>query len=571
MPARKKDNQPSRIEVKDYPRLITRPGGLGLMEERQIYSRAIYVLFGVVAVVLLIACANLANLLLARATMRRAEIRTRLALGASRGRLIRQLLTESLLIAALGGLAGMLFSVWGEGALAAIADPETGILPSGVATGLSSPVIVFTGALTLVTALLFGLVPAWGTSHFDVVTTLNQDRRTTSRSRLGGGLIVLQVGLSVVLLSGSGLLLRTLYNLGKVPLGFNQDRLLVFTLRPEQGGYKGERLLRFYDDLLARLDALPGVRAATFGRIPLIAQYAWNTNVLLPGEAEHSAGDHNVDRQMVRENFFATLEIPRLRGRAFTARDDERAPQVAIVNQTFVRQFFPNTDPIGQRVTDIDGHREVEIVGVVGDTKYSSQRNELAPLLYTPWRQETRNVGEMHFALRSDEDPSALAGSVQRIVRDLDAGLPVTEIGTQVARSRASVGRERVYAQVLTFFGGLALLLAAIGLFGVLAYSVAQRTKEIGIRMALGARGADVVRMIVVQGLRPAVVGLVLGLGAAVGLGRTVADLVYGIPASDPGTLAGVCALLLSIAGLAAFLPARRAARVDPLVALKVD
>jgi predicted permease len=432
-------------------------------------------------------------------------------------------------------------------------------------------VIVFAGALTILTALLFGLVPAWGASRVDVVTTLNQDRRTASRSRLGGGLIALQVGLSVVLLAGSGLLLRSLYNLAKVPLGFNQDRLLVFTLRPEQGGYKEERLLRFYDDLLARFDALPGVRAATFGRIPLVAEYSWNTNVLLPGEVEHSAGDHNVDRQMIRENFFEALEIPRLRGRAFTAHDDERSPLVAIVNQTFVRRFFPNADAIGQRVTDIDEHREVEIVGVVGDTKYRNQRDDLAPLLYTPWRQETRNMGEAHVALRTDRDPSALASGVQRVVRDLDAGLPVTEIGTQVARSRATVGHERVYAQVLTFFGGLALLLAAIGLFGVLAYSVAQRTKEIGIRMALGARGTDVVRMIVVQGLRPTVIGLVLGLGAALGLGRTIADLVYGVPPSDPGTLAGVCVLLLSIAGLAAFLPARRAARVDPLVALKAE
>ena len=571
MPAPKKDNEPARIEPKDYPRLIARPGGLGLMEERHVYSKAISILFAVVAVVLLIACANLANLLLARSAMRRAEIRTRLALGASRGRLIRQLLTESLLIAALGGLAGVLFSLWGNSALAAIADRETGILPNGVSAGLSSPVVVFAVALTVATALLFGLVPAWGTSHYGVIATLNQNRRTASRSRLGGGLIALQVGLSVVLLSGAGLLLRTLHNLENVPLGFNQDRLLVFTLRPEQGGYKGERLLRFYDELFARLDALPGLRAATFGRIPLIAQYSWNTNVLLPGEVAHSAGDHNVDRQMIRENFFETLEIPRLRGRSFTARDDERAPQVAVVNQTFARRFFPDSDPVGRRVTDTDEDREVEIVGVVGDTKYDDQRHEIAPLLYTPWRQESRVVGEMHFALRSAEDPSALARSVERIVHDLDAGLPVTEMGTQAARSRATVGRERVYAQVLTFFGGLALLLAAIGLFGVLTYSVAQRTQEIGIRMALGARGGDVVRMIVVQGLRPAVLGLILGLGGAVALARTIADLVYGIPASDPGTLAGVGLLLLGIAGLAAFIPARRAARVDPLIALRTE
>ncbi len=571
MPPPRRDNEPSRIEPRDYPRLITRPGGLGLTERRQRYSRPIYTLFGVVGLVLLIACANLANLLLARAALRRGEIRTRLALGASRARLIRQLLTESVLIAVLGGLAGVLFAVWGAGALAAIAGPEAGIVPHGVSAGLSKPVIAFAIALTLVTALLFGLAPAWGTSRFDLARTLNQNRRTVARSRLGGGLIVVQVGLSVILLSGAGLLLRTLHNLETVPLGFNQDRLMVFALRPEQGGYQNERLLQFYDTLLARLDALPGVRAATFARIPLIGAYSWNTNILLPGERARAAGDHIVNRQMVRENYFEALEIPRLRGRAFTARDDERAPRVAIVSATLARSLFPGGDPIGQRVVDPDEKWEAEIVGVVGDTKYDSQRSEIEPLLYTPWRQDARNVGEMYFSLRAAEDPAALAHTVERVVHALDAGLPVTEVGTQAARSRATVGRERVFAEVLTFFGGLALLLAAIGLFGVLAYSVAQRTNEIGIRMALGARGDDVVRMIVVQGLRPAMLGLIVGLGGALALGRTVAGLVYGIRAADPTTFAAVSLLLTGIAVLAAFVPARRAARVDPIVALRTE
>jgi predicted permease len=581
MPPPRRDGEPSRIPPKDEPHLVTRAGGLGLMEHRQMYSRPMFALLGVVGVVLLIACANLANLLLARAALRRGEIRTRLALGASRGRLIRQLLTESLLIASLGGVAGILFAAWGEGALKAIAGADVRIVPSGLSAGLSAPVIAFAIVLTLVTAVVFGLAPAWGTTRDELsahgrrggrrVSGLAQNRRTASRSRLGGGLIALQVGLSVVLLSGAGLLLRTLHNLQTVPLGFNQERLLVFGLRPEQGGYGDERLLQFYDALFARLDALPGVRAATFGRIPLISHYSWNTAILLPGERERSAAQHIVDRQMIRANYFEALQIPRLRGRAFTNRDDERAPRVAIVNATLARRLFPGRDPIGQRVTEPDEKWVAEIVGVVGDTKYDSQRSEIEPLLYTPWRQDARNAGEMYFALRADGDPAALTRSVERLVHDLDPGLPVTDVATQEARSRETLGRERVYAEILTFFGGLALLLAAIGLFGVLAYSVAQRTNEIGIRMALGARAADVVRMVVAQGLRPAVLGLLLGLGASLALGRTVASVVYGIPASDPATLVAVSVLLLSIAALAAFVPARRAARVDPILALRTE
>ncbi|HEY2798041.1 MAG TPA: ABC transporter permease [Thermoanaerobaculia bacterium] len=573
MPPPTRDNEPARLAPKDYPRLIVRAGGQGLMERRQRYSTGIAALFAVVGVVLLIACANLANLMLARSALRSAEIRTRLALGASRGRLVRQLLTESFLIAALAGVAGVIFSLWGTSAMAALSEGEVGILPSGISGGLTWSVLGFTVGLTGLTALLFGSAPAWRASDIDLVTALKQNRRTVTRTRLGGGLVVVQVALSVLLLAGAGLLLRTLHNLSRVPLGFNQEQLLVFTLRPGQVGYTGARLLQFDDRLLARLDALPGVREATFSRIPPIAEYSWNVNVLLPGENAQTAPFHNVNRQAIRENYFQALEIPKLRGRAFDARDGEKAPGVAVVNQEFVRRYFPNADPVGQRIQDADEKREVEIVGVVADTKYENQRSEIAPLLYTPWRQESESdmVDEMYFALRSAQDPASLAAGVQAAVRDLDPNLPVTEIGTQTARSRSTLARERVYAEILTFFGALALALAAIGLFGILAYSVAQRTNEIGIRMALGARGDDVVRMIVAQGMRPAALGLILGLGASLALGRTVASMVYGIRADDPVTLLSVSALLLAIAALAAFLPARRAARVDPIVALRTE
>ena len=375
----------------------------------------------------------------------------------------------------------------------------------------------------------------------------------------------------MLLLAGAGLFVRTLFHLEHVPLGFNQERLLVFTVQPSQTGYKDERLVDFYGRLSERLESIPGVRAATFGRIPLIADYTWNTSILLPGERRATAAEHMTNRQIVRENYFEALEIPRLRGRGFTAQDDARAPRVAIVNQTFARKYFPDQDPLGQRVRESDDAPEWEIVGVVGDTKYDTQRNAIEPLVFTPWRQEAAQIGEMRFAVRAAGDPVALADTVRRAVRELDAGLPLTEVGTQVARSKATLSRERLYARLLTFFGALALALAAIGLSGVLGYSVSQRTSEIGLRMALGAQRPQVVRMIVVQGLRPTITGLALGLAASLAAGRLLAQFVYGVATSDPATLAAVSGLLVAVAAFAAFLPARRASRVDPMQALRTD
>jgi predicted permease len=303
----------------------------------------------------------------------------------------------------------------------------------------------------------------------------------------------------------------------------------------------------------------------------LIADYTWNTSILLPGETPRTAAEHMTNRQMIRENFFDTLEIPRLRGRGFTARDDARAPRVAIVNQAFARKYFAGEDPLGKRVREGDDSPELEIVGVVGDTKYDSQRNAIEPLLFTPWQQEVPSIGEMGFILRTAAEPTALTETVRRVVRGLDANLPITEVGTQEARSKATLSRERLYARLLTFFGAIALSLAAIGLYGVLGYSVAQRTSEIGIRMALGARGPQVVRMIVLQGLQPTLAGLIFGLAASLAVGRLLANLVYGVGTSDPATLAVVAAVLVAVASLAALLPARRAARVDPMTALRTE
>ena len=584
MPPPRTENEPAQLDPKDYPRLIAESGSRGMLDTRRIYSTTIYGLFIVVAAVLLIACANVANLLLARATVRGGEIGVRLAVGAGRWRLIRQLLTESVLLSALGGAAGVLFAFWGKSALVALTDKNTGFLPNDVDLSLNWRVLAFTVVVSLMTGVLFGLAPAWRGTNLDLATALKQSRRTIGAvSRLSKGLIVVQVALSLLLLVGAGLFLRSLYNLQQVKLGFNQENLLLFKLQPERGGYRDELLLQFYQQLFARLDNLPGVRAATFGRISLIADDNWVNGVLLPGETQMTEARHGTNRQMARENYFATMEIPRLAGRDFTAQDDARAPRVAIVNQAFGLKFFPGEEVLGKRVTLRASKREVEIVGVVADTKYRRQREEIQPLMYTPWQQESEAIGEMYFALRTTGEPTSLATVVRQAVRELDSSLPVTEVTTQEARAQATLGRERLYARLLSFFGVLALLLAAIGLSGVLAYSVAQRTNEIGIRMALGAQPANILRLVVWQGMKLVLLGLAIGAAGGYALNRLlesqhlgadgsreeVARHLYGVSGSDPVTFAVIASMLAAIALVACWMPARKAGRVDPLTALR--
>jgi predicted permease len=586
MPPPRKSSDPAQLAPKDYPRVIFEPGNRGMLDRRKGYAPTIYGLFIIVAVVLLIACANLANLLLARATLRRPEISIRVAVGAGRWRLIRQLLTESLLLASLGGAVGVIFAFWGNHALVALTDNQTRLLPNGVQLSLNWRVLLFTLAVSLVTGVLFGLVPAWRATSLDLSSTLKQSGRTTTRmSRFSKGLLVVQVAASALLLAGAGLFIRTLYNLQRVELGFNPENLLVFRLQPERAGYKDERLLQFYQQLFDRLDHLPEVRAATFARVELLANDNWIHDFLLPGETAGSGAEHETMQQLVRENYFATMEIPFLRGRAFTAQDNLSAPAVAIVNQTFQRKFFPNEEIVGKHVTILYKQREVEIVGVVADAKYERQREENQPLLYTPWQQEPTEMGEMHFALRTSSDPAVLSDRVRAVVRELDSNLPVTEIGTQSARAQTTLGQERLYARLLSFFGVLALVLAAIGLFGVLAYSVSQRTKEIGLRMAFGAQVAQVIRLVIWQGMKLVLLGL--AVSAVVGYvlkrllerqyfapdswQRQMAEQLYGVGVGDPLTLILIAVLLTLVALLSCWLPARRAARVDPLVALRYE
>ena len=588
MPTPKKANQlaAAQLDTHDYPRLLSESGRRGMPDVRKRFAPSLYVLFIVVALVLLIACANVANLLLARAALRGPEISVRLAVGAGRWCLIRQLLTESLLLAALGGVVGVLFAFWGKSMLLALTKEETGLFPSGVDLSINWRVLVFTLVISLLTGLLFGSIPAWRATSLHLTTALKHSRGTSMAvSRLSKGLLVLQLAVSFVLLMGAGLFIRTLHNLQQVDVGFNQENLLVFTLQPEDSGYKEERLLQFYQQLFSRLDHLPSVRAVTFGRIPLIANSNWFNDFLLPGESESTAPERDTMRQVVRENYFTTMEIPFLSGREFTPRDDPHAPRVGIVNQTFVRKFFPDREVLGKSVRFPGDKREIEIVGVVADSKYESQREDVKPLLYTSWQQEVAELGEMHFVMRTVSEPTTLASSVRQVVRELDNNLPVIEIGTQSARAQSILGQERLYVRLLSFFGGVALLLAAIGLFGVMAYSVSQRTKEIGIRMAFGAQMASVLRLVIWQGMKLVLLGLTAGALTWYALNRLLqsqyfgpdtwqrgmTQQLYGIKLSDPLTLIVTGSLLILVTLLACWLPARRAAKVDPLVALRYE
>jgi len=344
-------------------------------------------------------------------------------------------------------------------------------------------------------------------------------------------------------------------------------------------------LSRFYQQLFDRLDHLPSVRGATFARVELIANDNFITDFLLPGENAETSAEHETMRQLVRENYFATMEIPFLGGRQFTVHDDQHAPAVAIVNQTFQHKYFPNQNVLGKHITFGYHNREVEIVGVVADTKYERQREQNQPLVYSPWQQEPTDIGEMHFALRTTGNPTVLADRVREVVRELDSNLPLTDIGTQAARAQATLGQERLYARLLSFFGVVALVLGAIGLFGVLAYSVSQRTREIGIRMAFGAQVAQVMRLVIWQGMRLVLLGLALSALAGYALKRLLesqyfgsdswqrqmAEQLYGVKVNDPLTLIMIATLLTLVALLSCWLPARRAAKVDPLVALRYE
>jgi predicted permease len=572
------------LDPKVFPRLALVSGAQGEMNYREQYAPSLYLLLGVAGIALLIACANVANLLLSRAASRQKEMGVRLALGASRWRLMRQLLTESVLLAGAGGALGLLFAVWIKDGLLAVS--EWG--PSALEPRLDWRALGFTLGLSLSTGIIFGLAPALRASKVDLTPALKDGGRSSSaaaRSPLSRGLVVAQVALSLLLLIGAALFVRTLLNLRRVDPGFNTKNLLMFKVAPGLNGYKDERLAQLYERICERLEALPGAPKVAFSRTPLLADNDFECAVFLraalAAEPDSNGGIRPTGYGYFlygRENFLETMEIPLLAGRGFTRQDNERAPKVAIVNQTFANRFFPKESPIGKRFTfDIKKPDEIEIVGLVKDAKFARQRDDAPPTMYLPWRQGTDVMPEADFEMRAMGDPTALVAAVRQAVREVDETLPLRSVKTQVEQSDETLRMERLFAKLVTLFGLLAQQLASIGLFGVLAYAVSQRAREIGVRMALGASHTDVMKMVVMQGMTLAVIGVALGLGVAYLLTKyleswiNLSQMLYGVKPNDPLTYGSMATLLAAVALVACYLPARRATKVDPIVALRCD
>lgn len=553
-------------------KLEMEPAGAGLSQLREEWARPLLLLLAVVGLLLLIACTNLASMLLARGATREHEMALRLSLGAGHFRLARQVLTESLLLSAVGSLLGVYVAYFGAGVLAKIIVAERRPGPPlefHVRTDMH--VLLFTAAITLLTILLSGLVPALRAMRTAPASSLRQAGSTSEtrpRRLFGKGLVVAQVALSVVLLSAAGLFVRHLLNLRHLDLGFHPDHVLLVTLDPEGSGYDDEHLALAYQDLLQHLEAIPGVRSATICAPSPLSGAGANRGVMVEGYQAKAGEIRNVMESWIAPKYFATLGTPLLAGRDFTFQD-KGGPRVAIVNHAMARYYFGNADPIGRQVT-FDGDRQpYEIVGVAGDAKYMEMREATWRTIYLNTFQEPSV--DSRFALRTGVDPEAVAPDVRRTVRELLKTVSVESITTLTDQLNASIVPERLMATLSLWFGVLGTLLAAIGLYGLLAFTVARRINEIGIRMALGATRGDAIRMVLGDALGMVCIGLAVGAPIAYWSERFAASLVPELQIRSAFPIASGAVVLTVIALLAAYVPARRAARVDPMVALRYE
>ncbi len=549
------------------------PGAHGTSSLRDQSKLPLLVLMGMVGLVLLIACANVANLLLARASTRQKEVAVRLALGASRGRLVRQLLTESVLLAIVGGLLGMVFAVWsGDLLLHTLPFERTRRV---LTAEPDLRVVGFTLGLGLLTGLVFGLVPALQATRPALFPTLKNESTAVASGtapRFRKGLVVAQIALSLLLLIGAGLFTRSLLNLRSLNPGFEPDRLLAFTLDPALNGYPLDRRLTLLRQLQDEIEAEPGVTSVSLAAEPLMTDSNSSTTVRVEGYQAKDDENMNPNFNQVGPGFFATLGITRLGGRDFTEADVLGAPKVAIVNETFARYFFGDQDPLGRRfhVGRRDDPYDITIVGLVRDGKAASLREKPLRFVYVPYTQDEQ-VGAMTFYVRSAVDSGALAERLRKVVARIDSTLPVTQLKTMQAQIRESLFVDRMVAALSAAFGVVAMALAAIGLYGVMSYAVGLRTREIGVRVALGADRQAVLLMVLKEVAVLTAIGVGLGLPSGYGLGRLVQSQLFGIQARDPLTFALATALLLTTALLAGYLPAARATRVDPVVALRYE
>ena len=563
------DWKPARPQ--DVPGFSLTSAAQGMPYLRRFISQPLLFLMGAVAVVLLIACANVATLLLAKASVRSKEVSLRLAIGASRGRLVRQLLTESVMLSVMGGGLGFLFAQFGTRALLAL--PQHGPFAMQIDVSPDLRVLIFTAGAALLTGVLFGLAPALRASRVDLALTMKDSPADflggRGRHRLGQTLVIVQVAGCLMLLISAGLFLRTLVNLADNNFGFDQNNLLTFGLDATRDGYQGDRLIQFYSQLLDRMQALPGVSAATMMEFPPFAGVSNNRNVRVLGDAVPTTV-HQMRSQTIGPDFFSTMRIPILLGRGIEVTDNGAAPKVVVVDETFAKKFFGNANPIGERIgSGKDASDSYQIVGVVKAAELTDVHATPVSKAYFSYQQLPGQLNSIYFEVRSTGNPESMISEIRDAVRRSDANLPLLSLETQTdIRGDALIG-ERIIARLSGIFGVIALVLTVIGLYGTIAYAVARKTHEIGIRMALGAAPPDVLRMVVAQGVKLASAGVAIGIIGALGVTRLVKSLMFGVSATDPATFIGVAIVLLAVTAAACCIPAWRAMRVDPMVALR--
>jgi macrolide transport system ATP-binding/permease protein len=562
--------------IEEYPddntgrAVMVTPPGLIIPALRDATVGFAGVMMATVVLVLLVACTNLAGLLLARATVRRKEIATRLAIGSGRTRIVRQLLTESVLLSVAGGVAGVLLAVWLVDLAASFRPPVD--FPLTIDLNVDWRVLTFALAVSVTTGIVFGLAPALQATRTDLVSALKDGASAGyRRSRLRNALVVAQIALSLVLLVAAGLVVRTLQHVQVVGPGFNTEHAVTMSVDLSLQGYDQERGQQFYTQTLDRVREIPGVRMAGLASYLPLSLNMNTTNIHIEGRPEEKGSEMPEAMYFnASPDFFPAMGVPMLAGRDFAASDTRDVPEVAVVNETFARQFWPGENAIGKRFSW--GSAEgpfVEIVGIVADGKYFSLAEDPRPVVFSPLAQSYSSNASL--VVRTNGDPTALIGTIRREVRELDPNLPLFDVKTLTEHASISLFPMRVGAAVAGGFGLVALALAALGVFGVIAYSVAQRTREIGVRMALGATPGDVARMIVRQGMTLGLVGLGIGLLVALLLTPLMASVLVGVDPRDAATFGGISALLAAVVFFACYLPAHRATRVDPTKALRAE
>jgi predicted permease len=564
------------------------PGSQGRASLRRELRTPLWVLMATTGMVLLIACANIANLLLARATGRQKEIAVRLAMGATRGRIVAQLLIETLSLSALGGILGLALAFWGDKALMAIYLPsESNEL--NISTAPDLRILFFTLAVTVITGVIFGLAPALQATKPDVGKTLKDEAGAVVRGghgRLRSALVVTQVALSLLLLIGAGLFLRSLRNLSSLGPGFRAERLVGFNIDPSLNGYTPERLNNFYQQLTDNLNAIPGVKSVAVASMRIMENNEWDSGMTAEGYSPTKPDDHpQAYMNQIGPGYFATLGVPIVAGRDFRLTDNrvikranvtddfDTMPTTVIINEKFAQRFFAGRSPVGMHLgfgTDPGTHTEMEIIGVVKDIKYTNLRDEIPIQAYVPY-MNSPYLGGMTIYVRTGGEPNQLMSSVRAKMREMDANLPIYAMRTMEEQISNSLSTERMIASLSTVFGFVATVLAIIGLYGVMSYSVAQRTREIGIRVALGAEQGKVIWMVMRDVLLLIAIGVGIGVPGALALTRVVKSQLYGLQAHDPWTLGLATGLLAMVACAAGYVPALRASRVDPMKALRYE